>query len=85
MGGSIGLGLWVGSGAALAHGGVKIWREDVIILGPAGLVIAFILTTCIVWLMMQSVGELATSYPVPSAFSTWSSQFVDRALGFATG
>jgi yeast amino acid transporter len=35
--------------------------------------------------MMQSVGELATSYPVPSAFSTWSSQFVDRALGFATG
>lgn len=47
--------------------------------------IAFASTTGIVWLMMQSVGELATSYPVPSAFSTWSSQFVDKALGFAAG
>jgi yeast amino acid transporter len=35
--------------------------------------------------MMQSVGELATLYPVPSAFSIWTSQFVDRALGFAVG
>ena len=64
---------------------VSNFPENSIILGPAGLVLAFLLTTCIVWLMMQSVGELATCYPVPSAFSTWSSQFVDRALGFATG
>ncbi|OLL25512.1 Amino-acid permease inda1 [Neolecta irregularis DAH-3] len=33
--------------------------------------------------MMQSVGELSTAFPTPSAFSTWASQFVDEALGFA--
>ncbi|OLL25511.1 putative amino-acid permease meu22 [Neolecta irregularis DAH-3] len=73
VGSSIGQGLWVGSGASLAQG------------GPASLLLGFVFTCIIVFLMMQSVGELSTAFPVASAFSTWASQFVDEALGFALG
>ena len=46
IGGSIGTGLFVGSGKALAHG------------GPASLLLAFALTGCMLYCTVQALGEL---------------------------
>jgi len=52
IGGSIGTGLFVGSGKALAHG------------GPASLVIAFSLIGIMMYCTMQALGEMAVTFPV---------------------
>ncbi|KPI39623.1 General amino-acid permease GAP1 [Cyphellophora attinorum] len=73
IGGSIGTGLFVGSGKALAHG------------GPASLVIAFSLIGIMMYCTMQALGEMAVLFPVAGSFSAYSSRFLDPAWGFAMG
>lgn len=73
IGGIIGPGLLVGSGGALAAG------------GPAAVLIVFALVGLVAFLVMQSVGELATLYPQGGSFTTWSGRFVDDALSFVVG
>lgn len=34
---------------------------------------------------MSSIGELATFYPVSGSFSSYSTRFVDKSLGFTMG
>jgi amino acid transporter len=73
IGGSIGTGLFVGSGATLHSG------------GPAALVIGYGIIGIMLYCTVQALGELAVTFPVSGAFSTFSTRFIDPAWGFAMG
>lgn len=73
IGGSIGAGLFVGSGAALATG------------GPAALLICFGIIGVMIFNVVYALGELAVMYPVSGGFYTYSSRFIDPSWGFAMG
>lgn len=73
IGGSIGTGLFVGSGAALHQG------------GPASLVISFVLTGAMLYCTVHALGEMAVLFPVAGSFSAYSTRFLDPAWGFAMG
>lgn len=73
LGSSIGMGLWLGSGSSLSSG------------GPAAMFIGYLLSGTMIWAVSHSIGEMATMYPLPSAFVQWSNKFVDPAAGFALG
>lgn len=71
IGGSIGTGLFVGSGSSLRTG------------GPAGLLIAYILIGTMIYCTVQSMGELAVTFPVSGAFITYNIRFICPSWGFA--
>lgn len=73
IGGSIGAGLFVGSGGALRRG------------GPAAVLIGFAITGIMLLMTMQALGELAVLYPVNGAFYSYIVRFVSPAWGFAVG
>ncbi|KAL1998012.1 hypothetical protein VTN02DRAFT_203 [Thermoascus thermophilus] len=73
IGGTIGTGLFIGSGSAIAKS------------GPAGAFIAYIFVGTIVYSVMVSLGEMATYIPVPGAFTAYATRLVDPSLGFAMG
>ncbi|KAI9779893.1 MAG: glyceraldehyde-3-phosphate dehydrogenase 1 [Peltula sp. TS41687] len=73
IGGSIGTGLFVGSGRALNAG------------GPASLLIAFGLIGIMLYCTMHALGEMAVLFPVAGSFSAYSTRFLDPAWGFAMG
>lgn len=72
-GGTIGTGLFIGSGAAVATA------------GPVGALIAYIFVGSIVFSVMAALGELATYLPIPGAFTAYATRLVDPSLGFAMG
>ena len=72
-GGSIGAGLFVGSGQGLSVG------------GPGSLVLTFAIIGTMVSFTMAALGEMATSYPVAGAFYDYSVRFVSPQWGFAMG
>ncbi|KAF2110113.1 AAT family amino acid transporter [Lophiotrema nucula] len=71
IGGSIGTGLFVGSGSALEAG------------GPASLIIAYGLIGIMLFCTVQALGELAVAFPVAGSFAVYASRFIDPAWGFA--
>ncbi|KAK6462653.1 general amino acid permease [Scheffersomyces coipomensis] len=71
IGGSIGTGLFVGSGSSLGTG------------GPAGVIIAYCLIGTMIYCTCQSLGELAVTFPVAGAFITYNSRFIEPSWGFA--
>ncbi|MCF6514751.1 amino acid permease [Lactobacillus sp. S2-2] len=73
LGGCIGTGLFVTSGATIHDA------------GPGGALIAYILMGAMVYFLMTSLGEMATNMPVSGSFSVYSAKYVDPALGFAMG
>ncbi|KAF6819517.1 amino acid permease [Colletotrichum sojae] len=73
LGGSIGAGFLVSSGAALKSG------------GPVSLVLTFALVGAGVGCTMGCLGELAASYPVAGAFYVYSTRMISDAWGFAVG
>jgi amino acid transporter len=73
IGGSIGTGLFVGSGSALAGG------------GPASLIIAYGLIGIMLFCTVHALGEMAVAFPVAGSFAAYSSRFIDPAWGFAMG
>lgn len=73
IGGSIGSGLFVGSGQSLAQG------------GPAAVVIAFCVVGIMLYCTVQALGEMAVLFPVAGSFSAYSTRFLDPAWGFAMG
>ncbi|CAL8580705.1 hypothetical protein XPA_006425 [Xanthoria parietina] len=73
IGGSIGAGLFVGSGGALYTG------------GPGSLLVGFIIIGAMLLFTVQALGELAVLYPVNGAFYMYAVRFVDPAWGFAMG
>lgn len=73
IGGSIGTGLFVASGATVATA------------GPGGALLAYALIGLMVYFLMTSLGEMAAHIPVSGSFSTYGSRFVDDGFGFALG
>ncbi|EME38302.1 hypothetical protein DOTSEDRAFT_181398 [Dothistroma septosporum NZE10] len=73
IGGTIGTGLFIGSGSALATA------------GPAGALIAYVFIGTLVYSVMVALGEMATYIPISGAFTVYAARFVDPALGFAMG
>ncbi|KAL8838147.1 MAG: hypothetical protein Q9176_005230 [Flavoplaca citrina] len=73
IGGSIGAGLFVGSGSALSNG------------GPAALLLAFGIIGIMIFNVVYALGELAVVFPVSGGFYTYSTRFIDPSWGFAMG
>ncbi|MNO19962.1 Lysine-specific permease [compost metagenome] len=73
LGGSIGTGLFLASGGAIASA------------GPGGALLAYAAVGIMVYFLMTSLGELATYVPDSGSFETYASRFVDPSLGFAMG
>ncbi|KAF9473602.1 APC amino acid permease [Pholiota conissans] len=73
VGGSIGTGLFVGSGSALRQG------------GPAGVLIAWILIGVMLINVTQAIGEMSILYPVSGGFYTLAVRFLDPSFAFAMG
>ncbi|KAM0713426.1 hypothetical protein Q7P37_010388 [Cladosporium fusiforme] len=70
---SIGTGLVIGSGTALARG------------GPASFLIAYLLVGATIFFVMTALGEMASFAPMNKGFSGYATRMVDPAFGFATG
>ncbi|KAL8704296.1 MAG: hypothetical protein Q9201_002550, partial [Fulgogasparrea decipioides] len=71
IGGTIGTGLFLGTGKSLATG------------GPASMLIGYSIVGFIVFVTMLSLGEMAAFMPIAGSFCTFAGRFVDDALGFA--
>ncbi|KAF3483736.1 amino-acid permease inda1 [Arthroderma uncinatum] len=73
IGGSIGAGLFVGSGSALRAG------------GPGALLIDFAIAGMMMFNVVYALGELAVLFPISGGFYTYSTRFIDPSWGFAMG
>lgn len=73
LGGAIGTGLFLASGAAIHTA------------GPGGALLAYTIIGIMVYFLMTSLGEMAAYMPEAGSFSTYATKFVDPALGFALG
>ncbi|CAO0803084.1 unnamed protein product [Mucor circinelloides] len=73
LGGTIGTGLFLASGASIASA------------GPGGALIAYALIGLMVFFMMECLGEMATYLPISGSFNNYAGRFIDPALGFALG
>ncbi|MWP49327.1 amino acid permease [Gilliamella sp. Lep-s21] len=73
IGGSIGTGLFVASGATIAQA------------GPGGALLSYAIIGVMVYFLMTSLGELAAYLPVSGTFATYGARYVDEAFGFAIG
>ena len=73
IGGSIGTGLFLASGATIANA------------GPGGALLAYALIGVMIYFLMTSLGELATHNPTSGAFFTYGTKYVSNGFGFALG
>ncbi|KAL9130491.1 MAG: hypothetical protein Q9175_007007 [Cornicularia normoerica] len=73
IGGSIGAGLFVGTGQSFNNG------------GPGSVLIGFMIIGLMLLFTVQALGELAVLYPVNGAFFSYGCRFIDDAWGFAMG
>jgi AAT family amino acid transporter len=71
IGGTIGTGLFLGTGNSLANG------------GPGSMLISYAIVGMIVFVTMLSLGEMAAFIPVAGSFCTFAGRFVDDGFGFA--
>lgn len=72
LGGSIGVGLFLGSAGAIQAA------------GPA-LLVAYLLGGIVVFCLLRALGELAVAYPVAGSFSTYAHTFLGPLAGYLTG
>ncbi|KAJ5039110.1 uncharacterized protein L3040_006780 [Drepanopeziza brunnea f. sp. 'multigermtubi'] len=71
IGGTIGTGLFLGTGKSLATG------------GPASILIAYAIVGGMVLLTMLTLGEMAAYVPIAGSFGTFAGRYVDDSLRFA--
>lgn len=71
LGGTLGTGLFVGSGSALGNS------------GPVGCLIAYAFMASIVLCICQALGEMSTFIPVSSALTVFPGKFLSHAIGFS--
>ena len=70
IGGSIGTGLFVGSGYALANG------------GPGAVLIGYVIVGYALLTVVNALGELSVQFPVSGSFNAFFTRFVDPSWGF---
>lgn len=73
LGGTIGTGLFVASGATVAQA------------GPFGALVAYAAIGIMVYFLMTGLGEMSSYMPMSGSFAAFSGHFVDDAFGFAMG
>jgi lysine-specific permease len=73
IGGAIGTGLFVALGQSIGTA------------GPGGTLVAYGLVGIAVFFVMNALGEMSTHTPVPGAFETFGSRYVDESFGFMMG
>lgn len=73
IGGAIGTGLFVATGASIATA------------GPGGALLSYVVIGAAVFFIMGALGEMITHRPVSGAFETFAGDYVDPALGFTVG
>lgn len=73
IGGAIGTGLFVASGATISNA------------GPGGALVSYAAIGFMVFLLMQSLGEMATYLPLSGSFEAYGTRFVSPSFGFALG
>lgn len=73
LGGSIGTGLFIGSGGAFNSG------------GPGSVLIGFMLVGIMLFMVVNALGELACVFPIQGSFSIYSTRFLHPSWGFAMG
>ncbi|WP_270337416.1 amino acid permease [Lactococcus petauri] len=73
LGGTIGTGLFVASGATISQA------------GPLGALVAYVAIGLMVFFLMTSLGEMASYLPVSGSFASFADRYVDKAFGFALG
>ncbi len=73
MGGAIGTGLFVASGNSIATA------------GPGGALVAYIAIGLMVYLLMQSLGEMSAWRPTSGSFGDHAANYVSPSFGFAIG
>lgn len=71
VGGAIGTGLYVNTGAALSTG------------GPASLVIDWVIISTCLFTVINSLGELSAAFPVVGGFNVYSMCFIEPSFAFA--
>ncbi|KIK68943.1 hypothetical protein GYMLUDRAFT_255560 [Collybiopsis luxurians FD-317 M1] len=69
--GTIGTGLFLGTGKSLAEG------------GPASILICYAFIGFIVYVTLLLLGEMATQYPVAGSFNAYATRFFSSSYGFA--
>lgn len=69
--GTIGTGLFLGTGRSLATG------------GPGSLLICYTFVGFIVYVTLLLLGEMATQYPVAGSFNAYATRFFSPSYGFA--
>jgi len=72
LGGSIGVGLFLGSSSAIQ------------LAGPA-LLVAYLIGGIVIFCLLRALGEVAVAYPVAGSFSTYAHIFLGPLPGFLTG
>ncbi|QCP54570.1 amino acid permease [Trinickia violacea] len=73
IGGSIGTGLFVASGASVAQA------------GPGGAIAAYIVIGLMVYFVVTGLGEMAALMPVSGSFAIYGEKYVDEGFGVALG
>ena len=74
LGGTIGTGLFVGSGATLARG------------GPAFILVCYMILTALVYFVVTAITEVAAHLPLTGGtMSYYGFRYVSSSLGFAMG
>ncbi len=73
LGGTIGTGLFVASGATISQA------------GPLGALVSYVAIGLMVFFLMTSLGEMASYLPVSGSFASFADRYVDKAFGFAMG
>lgn len=73
IGGAIGTGLFLASGKTISQA------------GPGGAIVAYGLIGLMVYLLMQSLGEMSTYLPVAGSFGEYGTRFISPSFGFAAG
>ncbi|KAF9467319.1 amino acid permease-domain-containing protein [Collybia nuda] len=69
--GTIGTGLFLGTGRSLARG------------GPASVLICYCIVGFVVYVTLLLLGEMATQYPVAGSFNAYATRFFSPSYGFA--
>ncbi|KAI6043723.1 amino acid permease/ SLC12A domain-containing protein [Pisolithus marmoratus] len=73
IGGTIGTGIFLSAGSAIA------------LAGPGSALLSYVVVGLFVYTVVISLGEMAAMYPVSGAFSVFGGRFVSPALGFTLG
>ncbi|EOR01732.1 hypothetical protein E3P89_03626 [Wallemia ichthyophaga] len=73
VGGSIGTGLFISTGGALANG------------GPVSMIIGWLIMSVTLFCVVNAIGELAILYPAEGGFYAMANRFIDENVGYAMG